>query len=143
MVDPGTAVGIISLGLQVLQGLAQYYTQFASFSAEITAVVRRIESLCVIIKALEGPVRRLERDEPISAAVRQCIEACKTGIRDLDTYQKQCGNNTFVPTAVADRMRLVKMRGLFPFRKSTLDGVGKTLERLQLNLMTINQALQL
>jgi hypothetical protein len=143
MVDPGTAVGVISLGLQVLQGLTQFYTRFASYSADITAVVRRIESLCLILEALERPVRKLERDEPISAAVRQCIESFKAGLRELTTYQRKCGDISLVPTATEDKIRLVRMRVLFPFRKATLDEVGKVVDRLQLNVDTIMQALQL
>ncbi|KAF2788778.1 hypothetical protein K505DRAFT_366174 [Melanomma pulvis-pyrius CBS 109.77] len=143
MVDPGTAVGVISLGLQVLQGLSNYYSQFASFSVEITTVVERIQSLCAIIDALDGAVQKLQRDEPISAAVRQCIDACKAGLRDLEVYQKKCGEITLVPTTIEDKIQLVKKRLLFPFRKGTLEDLQKILDRLQSNLDTIILALQL
>lgn len=143
MVDPGTAVGVISLGLQVLQSLATYYSQFASFSAEITAVVERIQSLCVIIDSLDGAVQRLQRDEPISAAVRQCIDACKAGIWDLEVYQKKCGEITLIPTTIEDKIRLVRKRLLFPFRKGTLEDLQKILDRLQSNVDTIVHALHL
>jgi hypothetical protein len=143
MVDPGTAVGVISLGLQVLQSLTQFYTRFASYGADIRAVVQRIESLCLILEALERPVRILERDEPISAVVRQCIESFKAGIRELTTYQRKCGDISLIPTAIEDKIRLVRTRVLFPFRKETLDEVGRIVDRLQLNVHTIMQALQL
>ena len=143
MVDPGTAVGVISLGLQVLQGLATFYKHFASFHNELSTVVRRIESLHMIIDALEGPVRDLERDDLISAAVRQCIETCKAGIEELEVYQKKCGSVTLVTTVKKNKLRASKSRLLFPFRKATLDDLAKALDRLQSNLDTVALALQL
>jgi hypothetical protein len=49
MADPisaaGTAVGIISLGLQVSQGLIKYYTHFKAHDKEIADTVSRSEAL--------------------------------------------------------------------------------------------------
>jgi hypothetical protein len=143
MIDPGTAVGIISLGLQVLQGLATFYEDFASFNIELSTVVRRIESLYMIIDALEGPVRDLERDDLISAAVRQCIEACKAEIQELEVYRKKCGSSTQGPTVKKNKLHGSKSRVLFPFRKAILDDLVKALDRLQSNLDTVVLALQL
>ncbi|KAF1997442.1 hypothetical protein P154DRAFT_578863 [Amniculicola lignicola CBS 123094] len=143
MSDPGTAVGVVSLGLQVLQGLTTYYSQFKSFSTEISAVVGRIENLHLILSALDIPVRKLERDEPISAAVRQCIDNCQAGINDLEAYRRKCGEVPLPSTQKEDRMRLIANKLLFPFRKNSLEDLGKILDRLQLSLDTIIHALQL
>ena len=143
MVDPGTAVGIVSLGLQVLQGLVNFYSQFASFSTEITAVVQRIESLRMTLDALDSPVRKIERDDPISVAVRRCIDTCKSGIQDLEMYRRNCGDDELEASTLEDKLRHVKKRLTFPFRKGTLEGIGKILDRFQSNLDTVILALQL
>jgi hypothetical protein len=143
MSELGTVISVISLGLQGLNGLTTYYSQFKSFSTEISALVGRIESLHVILSALDVPVRKLKHDGLISAAVQQCIDDCQTGINDLEAYRKKCGDVTLLPTKKEDRMQLIAKKLLFPFRKSTLEDLGKILDRLQLNLDTTTHALQL
>jgi hypothetical protein len=143
MADPGTAVGIISLGLQVLQGLVKFYSHFASFSTEIAAVVQRIEGLCMTLDALDGPVRKVERDDAISAAVRRCIDTCRSSIRDLEIYRRNCGDTELGASTLEDKLRHVRKRLTFPFRKGTLNDIGRVLDRLQSNLDTVILALQL
>lgn len=139
----GAAVGVVSLGLQVLQGLASYYTQYKSFSCEITAVVGRIARLTAILDALDGPVRKLECEESIPAEVRRSISECEAGIQMLKIYGKKCGEVKFEPQNMDDRLQLVKKKLLFPFRKGSLEDLMKNLDRLQNNVDTIIMALQL
>ncbi|KAF2176158.1 hypothetical protein K469DRAFT_608033 [Zopfia rhizophila CBS 207.26] len=139
----GTAVGITSLGIQTCQGIIRYYEQFKNFDDEISATIQRVKRLNGILHALEPMVRHLELDNnAISEQVRLSLSECKEGLRNLERFAKRCGD-TALPATGEDRVRLMKKRLLFPFRRDTLQDLHVTLDRLQDNLNSIIQALQL
>jgi hypothetical protein len=147
MSDPfsiaSSAVGIISLGLQVTQGLVTYYSQFKSFDSDIAEISRKAEGLHGILQVLEVPLRKFEIDNaPIPAQVRTAISASEEGLRNLNGWIEKYGN-TKPPANIEDRLRLLRKRTLFPFRRDTLLGLKSTLESLQSNLDTAIQVLHL
>jgi hypothetical protein len=85
-------VGIISLGLQVSQGLIKYYAHFKAHDKEIADTVSRFEALQRLLQSLEGPLRKAE-NEPgdISTQVRSAINAYKTRILKLSIAVREYG----------------------------------------------------
>jgi outer membrane murein-binding lipoprotein Lpp len=144
MTDPGSIVGTVSLTLQVLQGLKTYYTQFAAYHNEITAVVKRIEQVQDNVQLLENVVARLGRNEDaLAAAVQANIATCRDAVSRLQMYQKKCGEPDHQVDSIKRRAVLIKRRAVFPFRKDTLEDIQRLLDRLLENLQVIMQALQL
>ena len=143
MGDAGAVVGVVSLALQVLQGLSQYYSQFKAFDDTIAQTTHRVERLRGILVAVDGPVRKLEVDNsPISEQVRLAITSCEVGLGKLQEIVEKC-SKTQIGGKFLSPLQAVKNRVLFPFRKSTLDDLGTYLGGVQANLDTILQALQL
>jgi len=74
MSDPfsvaSSAVGIISLGLQVTQGVVTYYSQFKAFDGDIAEISCKADGLHGILQALEVPLRKFEN--------RQCSDSCSS-----------------------------------------------------------------
>jgi hypothetical protein len=129
-----SAVGIVSLGLQVTQGLVTYYSQFKAFDSDIAEISRKADGLHGILQVLENAT--------IPAQVRTAISASEEGLRNLNGWVEKYGKAE-PPANIEDRLRLLKKRTLFPFRRDTLLGLKSTLESLQSNLDTAIQVLHL
>jgi hypothetical protein len=147
MSDPfsiaSSAVGIISLGLQATQGLVTYYSQFKAFDRDIAEISHKADGLRGILQVLEGPLRKFETDNaPIPAQVRAAISASEEGLRSLNSWIEKYGKAE-PPANIEDRLRLLKKKTLFPFRRDTLLGLKSTLDSLQSNLNTAIQVLHL
>lgn len=138
MTDPFSAasgaVGIISLGIQVCQGLITYCSNFKAFDEDIANIRRKSEGLQDLLLALEGPLRRAEAgDGNVSAQVRGRVLDCEGGLRSLADAMQKYGSFP-APTNLEDKLRLLGKKTVYPFKKSTLRELTTTLESLQANI---------
>ncbi|KAL2062675.1 hypothetical protein VTL71DRAFT_5747 [Oculimacula yallundae] len=145
MADPlstaGTAVGIVSLGLQVSHGLITYYSHFKAHDEEIAYLVRKTGSLQGLLQCLESPLRKAGPGD-ISAQVRNSITACESGLKKLLAAAQKYGNLA-IPTTGEEKLRALKKRALYPFKRSTLQDLSMTLEELLGNMQLALQILTL
>jgi len=143
MVDPGSAVGTISLGIQVAQGLLKYYSHFRSYDEDISHAIQRVERLHSTFATLEVPLGRLElNNDSISKRVRISLNSCKQELLELEDVVKKC-TEVPVPHTTLSRMQRVKNKALYPFRRSTLVGIEKWVQIAQTDLDAAIQVLQL
>lgn len=150
MADPfsltGTAVGIISLGLTVCQGLLAYYGPFKSFHQQIDDVAWRIVTLNGILKALQN----LFIDEETfsastttqSAAVAvDSILCCQEGLNRLKSTLEKCNNAQSASKTIGSKLQINRV--LYPFKRETLMELMETVSWLQANLNTSLQVLSM
>ena len=146
MADPfsitGTAVGITSLGLQVCQGLVQYYTQFKCFHHDVSAAIERAQRLAGILNILQDYLRKSVEDEASAIEAWKSILACDEGLKRLQHLVKKY-EDLKLPENLEDKLKLAQERLLYPFKKDSLDELNNKLDRLQANLQVALQALQL
>lgn len=85
MSDPvsiaGTAAGLVSLGIQVIQSLVDFYNSYKSQDSALTALVERLECLSDIFQCLEKTLldRNIQTEEQslvksIEASIKKCDE---------------------------------------------------------------------
>ncbi|KAJ4991348.1 hypothetical protein SVAN01_03246 [Stagonosporopsis vannaccii] len=147
MADPasilGTAVGVTSLGIQACQTLSQYYAHFRTFDDDISAVVKRLDSLSHILEVLEWLRPKVESPgSPVSSQLQQAVEACISGLSDLQEMAVKFGGLT-VPATVQDKKQILKKRLLWPLRQETVAGMVSTLEGLQADVQLAVQLLDM
>lgn len=146
MSDPfsvaGTAVGITSLGIQVCQGLARHYAQFTSFHHDISSTVGRVEQLERILEILSRHLQNLEEHGGVADEVLRSIVDCGAGLRRLDGLVKKF-REVQMPVKPEDRVRIVRKRLLYPFKKDSLDELSRTVDRLQASLQLAIQTFQM
>lgn len=147
MADPlsaaGTAVGIISLGLQVSQGLIRYYSRFKAHDDEIADTVDRAQALQGLLESLEGPLKKAE-SEPgdILIHVRNAVSACETRLLRLSILVQKYGT-VQIPDTREEKLQALKKQALYPFKRATLQELHATLEELIINLQLAVQMLSL
>lgn len=136
----GSAVGIVSLGIQLSKGLIIYYTHFKAFSTEIDDIIRRSESLQGLLGTLEGALDKAG-DGGISTKLKDAITACETGLENIKAAVEKYGDSD-VPASRVDRLRAFQKRTLYPLKRGTLVDLNTTLQGLldilQLAVSTLN-----
>lgn len=127
----GTAVGVVSLGLQVTGGLIKYYSNFKSYHDDIAQITQSSERLCELLEYLKDVLRKEEPEHSaVLEQVRRSVGACDGGLRLL---KREVDKNRTVklPVNTEDKARMIVKRLLYPFKKDTLYGVQVQLYALE------------
>lgn len=141
----GTAVGVISLGIQVCQGLVSYYHEYRDQDETITAILRDLSILSHGLEIIQGCIAKVCFQQANGTAqAEESIIACAAAIARLDQFLAKC-RQIAGPTKlnVKERIQILSQKATFPFRKSTIQDLRNTVKDLQSNVILSLQALQL
>jgi conjugal transfer/entry exclusion protein len=124
-------VGAISLGSQVTKELAAYYSAFKSHERDIMGVTNRIELVSNVFERLQATIQNLTLI-PVesSAELTTLLAACKDCLDELEGYRDKCRKKKHAPESLKDRAGRTVKRSVYPFRRSTLEGLQNTLDGL-------------
>jgi hypothetical protein len=134
MADPlsvaGTAVGIVSLGIQVCQGLVSYLRSVDGRKKEIAGYLGEVQNLISVFTSLNEVLPRLAlQNASDHDTIRQCLGHCEDELDRLKLLvQKLRG-----PQAQADlkaKMKDVARAMVYPFREGELASVHQCLQSL-------------
>lgn len=114
----GSAVGIVSLGIQVCQGLIQYYGSWKDAPEDVTQMCQSVRNLEETLKLLEDTITDNRVSTQAKTGVQNNIDACTVSINKLQSklmkVQELKGSGIW-PKVHGQGRRL-----LYPFRESTL-----------------------
>ena len=148
MTDPlsiaGSAVGVISLGVQVTQSLVNFYNSYKGQSSDLLHITARLDSLLNTFQCL----RKTLSDRHFQADEQSLIESIETSIRSCDELirglQEEC--QKFSTTSVkgtAAALKVAGRRATYPFRQSTLQKLDEDIDEIRANLSSALDVLQL
>src|ERR1700760_960287 len=75
----GGIVGIVSLGIQITQGLLQYYTSWKNQDREILSIYASLKNLS---KSLEALLTTIQPPATLSASIQALVEEHITRLKD-------------------------------------------------------------
>lgn len=137
----GTAVGIVSLGIQVCQGLLSYYDSWKSYDSDISSTYNAITDLSKTLTLLKTTLQR-ETDKERVRRVRVCMKDCEDALLKLE--EKRCSLQKYgQPEGLRQKMRSGLQRSWYPFRKETLGALKASVTDVQERLKLTLQVLQL
>ncbi|MCJ1430068.1 hypothetical protein MMC29_007983, partial [Sticta canariensis] len=148
MSDPvsvaGTAVGLISLGIQVTQSLVEYYTLYKSQYSTLADMVERLECLSEIFQSLEKTLL----DRQVQTEEQSLIKSIYVSIKHCDEliYELQDECQKFHKTSsdgFAAKIKVAGRRVTYPFRESTLQKLNENIGEIRDNLSSALDILQL
>lgn len=135
MSDPlsvaGSAVGIVSLGITVIQGLFDYYTAFRDYETDLTHTRKRLSQLLETLKTVQQQLTSRKRpvdEQALTVQVEESIKNCLEIIRELETEFKKF--DRVASQGVAASIRAVGRRIAYPLRQSTLQKLDEDIEEL-------------
>ncbi|KAI9847491.1 MAG: hypothetical protein M1837_002392 [Sclerophora amabilis] len=138
----GSTVGIVSLGIQVCDGLLKYYASWKDYESDIATTYGSIEGLQKTFALLYGEISNRSLDPNSVARVEESITACEGGIGVLQKkLEKVRGYGN--PTGFREKARAHAQRASYPFKESTLVKLKEIVQELRSNLILALNTLQL
>ncbi|KAI1361372.1 hypothetical protein F5Y08DRAFT_314987 [Xylaria arbuscula] len=130
-----SAAGIVSLGLEVCEGLSTYIDAFRNRSEDISAIRRQVggfqSSLAILRDALpDVDVKHQTAGNTAQAA----LDSCQLELNDLKAFMETLGDPKTLSHTFESSLTHAKKKLAFPFQK-------KKLEALQKRLMIVNTSL--
>ena len=114
----GSAVGIISLGIQVCQGLTQYYGSWKEAPKDVVQMRKSVQNLEETLKVLKVTIKDKGVATQAETGVQNSIDACTVSINELQ--DKLIGVQKVKGSGIWSKVNEQGCRLLYPFRKSTL-----------------------
>ncbi|RMY70463.1 hypothetical protein D0862_14748 [Hortaea werneckii] len=136
----GSAVGIVSLGIQVCQGLLSYYNEYKDYESDISGTCASVADLRGTLALLKQNLIAGGLDNKRTAQVSSCLQSCTSGLQDLGTKLDELKKYS-KPLGLRQKARFEWQKAVYPFRKDTLDklrgNVADVRERLKLALQVL------
>lgn len=135
------AIGVVSFGLEICQGLLKYYRSFKDSNQDVKAMYTSLDGFVRILIILEkrineGKVNRtLGRD--IIPVIEESIKSCREPIERLHKELDNVSAET-KPYGVGAQVKALGKRLQYPFKESTLmkikEIIGDARDELELAL---------
>ena len=150
MADPlsaaGTAAGVLSLGIQVCQGLINYISAVHGRDDQIRATRRQAQTLHSALNIFRQLYPELERyDKATAKILNECLLNSREHVTELEGLLKSITNDADSPRAAGARGKAKRLglQMLYPFRQESFRIIQDRINNVLLNLHTVTQAISL
>ncbi|KAI1397797.1 hypothetical protein F4819DRAFT_64947 [Hypoxylon fuscum] len=141
--DPGTSLAVVSLALQVTNGLFSYYELWTHADEDIIEVQRSLLSLANIFTQLDITLQKPDLQEHIVSLIRLTMKSCNRTIQSLQKRLEKLEQQG-TPNKLRGKLKDLRRRASYIFShkeikefKSSLDNLredlGLAIEVLNLN----------
>jgi len=139
----GGVVGIISLSIQVTQGLVDFYSAHKGRQSDLAHTAKKLEHLLRTLEILHDKLaqRRFSAEEkPLLKNVEGSIQDCEECIHELQNEANKFKDN---PTnGIRATARTAARKVAYPFRQSTLQALDEDVDEIVSHLSLALQVLQ-
>jgi hypothetical protein len=131
--EAGTAIGIVSLGIQVCEGLLKYYHGVKGYKKDIQETCKEIKSLRKTFALLKDRLQAVA-SRALATRAQECLIECQDGIQQLD--EKLAKLHKQAPAGIRQKAVSGALRLIYPFQKRPLEELKLTAQGMvqQLNL---------
>lgn len=127
----GSAVGIISLGIQVCQGLIQYADAIRGQQRDVDDGMDEVRSLLAVFKSLEQTIARIETDSPENAkSLLEHLQQAEAKLRSLEEVLTEVGIPVNTSSSIKGKMKETYRAAIYPMKKSKLEGARQSVQSL-------------
>ncbi|OTB00024.1 hypothetical protein M426DRAFT_26919 [Hypoxylon sp. CI-4A] len=138
MSDPfsvmGTAVGVVSLGIQVCQGLVSYLRSARGSKREIADALREVQSLSSIYYSVNEALPSISQRRVVeSLAIQQCLRDSERSLQEFQALLSRFKRHQS-HSSVAGKIRDAGFSLVYPFQQEKLVLLRETSQRLLDNL---------
>ncbi|KAF5544481.1 hypothetical protein FPHYL_10971 [Fusarium phyllophilum] len=138
MSDPlsvaGSAVGIISLGIQVCQGLISYLQSFKGQDQDIQDSLNDVQTVISILCSLKGILPKVDKSSSETPAIRRCLAESEEKLREFQQFSLKLRGTKSPEHDVVGKMDHARHALLYPFREGKLKSLCRALKGLLQNL---------
>lgn len=143
-----SVVGIVSLGLQVCQGIMQYYGHWKDYTLDIASTYEMVEQLRGIFEVLSTILNSSPLDNgPAVEQVRSSIKKCEGGTlllrKRLEKIKAKDANEEKPSLTIKQKLEGQGRRLIYPFQQGTLGKIRDAVSELRDNLTPALHALNM
>ena len=147
MSDPfsvaGSAVGVVSLGLTVCQGLVEYYEAWRSQDDELSNFLQDCNDLTSTLTQLWNFLERPSSSPSnVVEHVTALVKRLSNRILQLQKILEQC-RQTSLPQGISQKLGHTARRALYPFKRATIRSLREAIDDARQTLTAGVQVLQL
>lgn len=139
----GTAVGLISIGIQITQSLVKFYTSYKSQDSALAGTIERLDSLSENFRQLEKALL----DRNFQSEQHHLIKSIEISIKKCDgliyELQEECQKFDKTSSGIVAAASHAGRRATYPFRQSTLQKLDEDIEEIRYNLSSALDVLHL
>lgn len=139
----GTAIGIISFGLQLYTGLTEYLDAVKGREEDLLKAKNNAKTLNCSLKAIEDTLSKVNGGSIAQDAVEECKSSCQS---ELDALYNLLNDLQGKPVNSADaisKARISMQKWSYPFKKKNIARLEERLESANNVLKTALSGLQL
>lgn len=148
MADPisiaSGVAGLLSLGIQVAQSLAIFYSAYKDQDADLAKITQNLDDLQGTFRSLDIEVQRRQSQadaKELLQEVDKATQRCDGIIKELESECQKFRKDS--ATGYKGRIRVAGRRAAYPFRKSTLQKLEEDVCEIRENLSFALDVLQL
>ncbi|CAG7925023.1 unnamed protein product [Penicillium olsonii] len=136
MSDPlsvaGSAVGIISLGLQVCGEIVSYCQAWRGFDEDIQRITEKADGLCMLLKGLREIIEYAQRNSHAEASdLESKTQSLQKAILRLKSATDRCASTgSITPNGFRHQLK----KATYPFKKEGLREISTDLDSIQIPL---------
>jgi DNA repair ATPase RecN len=133
----GTAIGAVSLGIQVCNGLIGYIDSARGAEERLTQISNQMDHLASILELLESVVSKLGDRQSVTQAREESV-ACSQALQKIREKLDSLHCRSRGPgCSIKERLKKFKKLAVFPFKEDGLLVCKNIVESVQGNLNTV------
>jgi hypothetical protein len=140
----GSVVGIISLSIQISQGLLKFYRSWKDQDSVVSDICVSLESLSetltIILTAIQPPAKY---DKIVKNNVEENIDRMSGTLKKLEYELKKIQGTEIPKSGARATMRHHIRRAFYPFKEETLNQLQRAVAEARSNLDLALQMLQM
>ncbi|KAF4471107.1 hypothetical protein FALBO_1974 [Fusarium albosuccineum] len=142
----GTAVGIVSLGLQLYGGISDYLDAVKGRDEDLRHAKKHAKTLQASLRAIDDTIKNVKCDSTVAKdAAEECKSSCETELKALDTLLKDLQGPAIAPVDRIDQAKSSLRKWTYPFNKRDIAKLENRLSStngvLQTALMTLQMSI--
>ncbi|KAF5553203.1 hypothetical protein FNAPI_6808 [Fusarium napiforme] len=140
----GTAIGIISFGLQLYTGLSEYLDAVKGRDEDLLQARNNAKTLQCSLKAIEDAMSKVTGDHTIAQdAVEECKSSCQAELKALHQLLRDLKGTAVGPAGPVSKARGTIHKWSYPFKKKSINRLEERLKSTNNVLKTALSTLQL
>ena len=138
-------VSFLSFSITICNGLVQYYQSWSSRDQAVNDLLQRLTNLHLTLDLFREPFAELSVEEIGDEALGHIAaleHVLRSNVQKLEKILRLCKSED-APANIQERIRIFKMKAIYPFKKETIQELRRIISDLQGTMSLSCSALQL
>ena len=128
--EPGTALSVVSLGIQVASGIQSYFKLWKDCEQDVSDLRTSLVRITGVLEHLRATLQKPCLDQTLVSIICLNMKPCEERLEELDLILKKFKKEG-PPGDVLEKLRSRSRRALYPFRASTIARISEIIEDMK------------